>query len=179
MVSKPTWNFLSGFFLNGIFAKPFFLLVKPVGVIKWRRRNKCGPKRNRKPSLSTCHWSLNSISSHFHKFDIICLSESYLNSSNSADDETLEISGYNLVHPDHPLNKKRGSVFIHYKNYLPLWIISISYLSECINFETMIGNKICNFITLYRSSSQNQNDFQEFIDNLQINLHKQISTNKS
>ena len=31
----------------------------------------------------------------------------------------------------------------------------------------MIGNKICNFITLYRSPSQNQDDFQaSFIDNL-------------
>ena len=30
----------------------------------------------------------------------------------------------------------------------------------------MIGNKICNFITLYRSPSQNQDDFQAFIDNL-------------
>ena len=34
----------------------------------------------------------------------------------------------------------------------------------------MIGNKICNFITLFRSPSQNQDDFQAFIDNLEINL---------
>ena len=34
----------------------------------------------------------------------------------------------------------------------------------------MIGNKICNFITLYRSPSQNQDDFQAFIDSLEINL---------
>ena len=34
----------------------------------------------------------------------------------------------------------------------------------------MIGNKICNFITLYRSPSQNQDDFQAFIDNLEMNL---------
>ena len=34
----------------------------------------------------------------------------------------------------------------------------------------MIGNKICNFITLYRSPSQNQDDFQAFIDNLETNL---------
>ena len=58
-----------------------------------------------KASLSICYWNLNSISAHnyaklsllraylaFHKFDIICLSETYLNSSNSPDDETLEIS---------------------------------------------------------------------------------------
>ena len=34
----------------------------------------------------------------------------------------------------------------------------------------MIGNKICNFITLKRSPSQNQDYFQVFIDNLEINL---------
>ena len=34
----------------------------------------------------------------------------------------------------------------------------------------MIGNKSCNFITLYRSSSQNKDYFQAFIDNLERNL---------
>ena len=34
----------------------------------------------------------------------------------------------------------------------------------------MIGNKIRNFIALYRSPSQNQDDFQAFIDNLEMNL---------
>ena len=69
-----------------------------------------GPKRTPKARLSICHWNLNSISADnyvklsllraylaFHKFDIICLSETYLNSSNSPDNETLAISGYNLV----------------------------------------------------------------------------------
>ena len=70
---------------------------------------------------------------------------------------------------DHPLNSKRGGVCIYYKNYLPLRIISVNYLSE-LNFEIMIGNKICNFIALYRSPSQNQVDFQAFIGNLELNL---------
>ena len=155
------------------------LLVLSIGDVE----KNPGPKRTLKASLSICHWNLNSISAHnyvklsllraylaFHNFDIICLSETYLNSSNSPDDETLEISGYNLVRSDHPLNSKRGGVCIYYKNYLPLRIISVNYLSECINFEIMIGNKICNFITLYRSPSQNQDDFQAFIDNLEMNL---------
>ena len=34
----------------------------------------------------------------------------------------------------------------------------------------MIGNKIRNFITLYRSPIQNQDDFQAFKDNLEMNL---------
>ena len=34
----------------------------------------------------------------------------------------------------------------------------------------MIFKKICKFITLFRSPSQNQDDFQQFIDNLEVNL---------
>ena len=49
----------------------------------------------------------------FHKFDIICLSETYLNSGNSPDDDTLEFSGYNLVRSDHRFNMQRGGVCIY------------------------------------------------------------------
>ena len=55
----------------------------------------------------------------FHKFDIIYLSEIYLNSSNSPTDETLEISEYNLVRSEHPLNSKRGGVCMYYKTTYP------------------------------------------------------------
>ena len=34
----------------------------------------------------------------------------------------------------------------------------------------MIGNKICKFITLYKSPSQRQDHFKAFIDNLGIDL---------
>ena len=85
--------------------------------------------------------------------------------------------GYNLVRSDHPFNSKWGGVCVYYKNCLPLRIISVNYLSECINFETMIGNKICNFITLYKSPSQNQYDFQAFIDNLEMNLETPVQKN--
>ena len=53
-----------------------------------------------------------------HKFDIIYLSEAYLDSS--IDDESLEISGSYLIRSDHPPNKKRGGICIYYKNVLPL-----------------------------------------------------------
>ena len=86
---------------------------------------KPGPKRTPKASLSICHWNLNRISAHnyiklsllraylaFHIFDIICLSKICLNFTNSPDDETLEISGYNLVRSDHHLNSNRVSFTI-------------------------------------------------------------------
>ena len=167
-----------GFSLNTFFWLQSLLILLSSDV-EISPGPKCIPKSN----LSICHWNLNSISAHnyakfsllraylvFHKCDIICLSEIYLNSGNSRDDKTLEVSGYNLVRHDHPLNSKRGGVCIYYKNYLPLRIISVNYLSECIKLEIMIGKKICHFTTLYRSPSQNQDDFQAFIDNIKTNL---------
>ena len=47
-----------------------------------------------------------------HKVDIICLSETYLDSSISNDDENSEIPGYDLFRADHPSNTKQGGVCI-------------------------------------------------------------------
>ena len=93
-----------------------------------------------------------------HKFDIICLSETYLDSSTTSDDDNLAISGYNLIRSDHPSNNKRCGVCIYYKNFLHLRVLSIQYLQEYINFELNIGGKICNFISLYTSPSQTQDE---------------------
>ena len=105
-----------------------------------------------------------------HKFDIIYLSETYLDSSVAPDDENLEISGYSLVRSDHPSNNKRGGVCVYYKNVLPLRVLDIQYLHECINFELKIGDKLCNFVALYRSPSHTQDEFEKFSDNLELNL---------
>ena len=76
----------------------------------------------------------------------------------------------NLIRPDHPSNNKRRGTCIYYKNFLPLRVLSIQYLQECINFELNIGGKICSSISLYRFASQTQNEFEKFIDNLELNL---------
>ena len=73
-----------------------------------------------------------------HKFDVICLSETYLDSSILNDDDNLQISGYNLYKEDHPLNVKWGGVCIYYKGSFLLKIKNIHYLQECINFEIKI-----------------------------------------
>ena len=43
-----------------------------------------------------------------YKFDIICISETYLDSSTPSDNSDLEISGYTLAYSEHPSNKKEG-----------------------------------------------------------------------
>ena len=49
-----------------------------------------------------------------YKFDIICLSKTYLNSKTPPDDVNLEIVGYNIDGEDHPSNGKRGGVCVYY-----------------------------------------------------------------
>ena len=103
-----------------------------------------------------------------HKFDIICLSEIYLDSS--IDDGSLEISGYYLLRSDHPSNKKRGGICIYYKNFLPLKVTGVRLLEECIVFDLIISKKLCRFAALYRSPSRSQDHFATFSNNFKITL---------
>ena len=48
---------------------------------------------------------------------------------------------------------------------------------ECINFELNIAGKICNFISLYRSPSQTQDEFEKIVDNLESNLESLCQNN--
>ena len=41
-----------------------------------------------------------------HKFDVICISETYLDSDTSDDDDNQKIAGCNLIQADHPPNTK-------------------------------------------------------------------------
>ena len=142
-----------------------------------------GPKPVSGQSFSIFHLNLNSISAHnytkislltayvlVHNFDIICLSETNLNSETSTDDQNLAMPGYCLLRADHPSNNKRGGICIFHRTTLPLRLLNISYLSECITFEISIGNQVCRFIHLYRSPSQTQEEFQTFISNLKLSL---------
>ena len=75
-----------------------------------------GPKM--KSQLSFCDKNLNGFSAHnlvkvsvlqalavTHEYDIISLSETFLDLSISNDNEIIRIEGYNLLWVDHPSNK--------------------------------------------------------------------------
>ena len=114
-----------------------------------------GPEKDFSQTISIGHWNLNSFDADnftkvallkaylsVQRFDIFYIPKTYLNSSITEDDDSLRIPGYDLVRSDHPSNNKRGSVVIYYKNFLPLKLIDIKYLSESILFELQIGFKI-------------------------------------
>ena len=89
-----------------------------------------------------------------HKFDIICISESYLNSDTLSNDNNLNIPGYNMSRADHASGNRRGGGCIYYKESLPIKMLNINYLQECICFDLKIGSKVCTIVSLYRSPSQ-------------------------
>ena len=96
-----------------------------------------GPKPKPCQSFSICHWNVNSVSAHnfskvsllrayisIHKFDVICISETFLK----------KIEGYNIVRSDHLSNSRRGGIYIYYNQLLALKILNIKYVHECIVF---------------------------------------------
>ena len=103
-----------------------------------------------------------------HKFDIICLSVTFLNDTYK--DNDLNLNGYSLLRADHPSNAKRGGVCIYYKENLPLKLISTPYLNESLLCEVTIGSKKCIIGTVYRSPSQNSDEFESFLSNFEFLL---------
>ena len=86
------------------------------------------PEPGHSNSFFFCHQSLNGIADHnflkmflvraynaIHRFNVICLSETYLESSYHTDDHQLAFPRYNLIRADNPNNIKRGGVFIYYR----------------------------------------------------------------
>ena len=50
-------------------------------------------------------------------------------------------------------------------------------MQESICFELKPAGKTCNFLSLYRSPSQSQDDFETFIENLELNLENSVQRN--
>ena len=82
-----------------------------------------GPKYS---SLKFYHWNLNGLTAHDsikisllqayiiqNNYDIICLSETFLNSSIQTNDDRISIDEYKLIRADHPSDSKRGGVCIY------------------------------------------------------------------
>ena len=133
---------------------------------------------------------MNSITSHkflkvkllsaynaIQKFDIICISESYLNSDILSSDEKLNITGYDMFRADHPSGDRRGGVCIYYKETLLIKELKISYLQESICFDLKIGNKLCSIVSLCRSPSQTSDEFENFLNNLNLTLESVTQRN--
>ena len=87
-----------------------------------------------------------------HNYDIICLSETFLNSSIETNDDRISVDGYNLTRADHPSDSKRGGVCIYYKEHIPLIKRDdICTLDNCLMTEICWQDEKCFFFNLYLS----------------------------
>ena len=82
---------------------------------------------------------LSSIADHntIHKYDFICVSETYLDSPVHTQDRDILINGYNLICADQP-NNNRDGVCIYYRESLAVELVETNYLSECLLCEVML-----------------------------------------
>ena len=126
--------------------------------------------------LTFSHWNLNGLTAHDsikisllpahitqHNYDIICLSETFLNSSIQSDDNRIKLDGYNLIKSDHTSDSKRGGVCIYNKEHIPLVKRDdICTLDNCLVTEIRSKNEKCFLTYIYRSPSQNHEEFQNF-----------------
>ena len=68
-----------------------------------------------------------------HKFDIICLLETNLDNSYHSDE--LALPGYSLIRADNLKNIKREGVCIDYQEALPVKVINVNILNQCLVCE--------------------------------------------
>ena len=115
---------LANFLLFSVFF--FQSLLSRCGDIE----KNAGPKYS---SLRFCHWNLNGLIAHDcikiiliqayitdQNFDIVCLSETFLNPAIQNDDHKLKIDGYNLIRSDHASDSKKVESVFAIKNILLL-----------------------------------------------------------
>ena len=66
-----------------------------------------------------------------HNFDVVCISEIYLDSTTALDDKNLGIAGYNLLRADHASNSENCGVCVFYENSPASTLIDVHFLQEC------------------------------------------------
>ena len=107
-----------------------------------------GPKKKETRFFTYLHWNINSILAHnkltllqayntIQYYDILYISETYLDSSVSNDGTILSLPGYNLARSDPPGNVK-SSVCLYYKEKLSLRMINVSFLAQCALCEVTL-----------------------------------------
>ena len=142
-----------------------------------------GPKRIPHSYFSCCHWNVNSLATDnyykvlapkaynsTYKYDFICISETFLDSSFEPNDKDLMLDGYKLIRSDHPSNTKRGVVCIYYKESLVVCLVDITSLPECLVCEVTIQNKKGYVAVMYRSPSQSSIEFESFLSGFEVML---------
>jgi len=104
-----------------------------------------------------------------HHYDIMVLSETMLDKS--IKNEDIFIQGFNreIFRSDHPSNTKTGGVCVYFREGLPIKRRDdLEMLQEAVVAEINFLRKKILFVAIYRTPSQNNEQFKIFMDKLQI-----------
>ena len=140
-------------------------------------------------TLDFCCWNLNSIAAYdflrvslieaynsLYNYDLIGIVETHIDST--VDKDKLAMDGYTLHEANHPQNIKRGGVGLYIKDSLPSKNRSDQVtLPECVVCEIQLNRKKYFFVVIYRSPSQDQNEFDNFTINFELLLSKMHAEN--
>ena len=119
-----------------------------------------------------CHWNLNVLATHdvikvplleafitSNNFELVCLSETFLDSTVPSDDVNIQINGYSLLTAIHPNDIKCGGVRIYFKESLPLIRRNdLTNIKDFLVTEINVNNEKLFFICLYRSPIQSHDE---------------------
>ena len=135
-------------FFDTIFSK--ILLVNSGDI-----ETNPGPRKS--SPIKFCRWNLNGLAAHdfikvplieafisTHNFDILCFSETFLDSAIDLNDENINIDGYSILRADHLSNNKRGGICISFKQSLPLIRRDdLNTMQEAIVTKISVKNETC------------------------------------
>ena len=130
-----TWSSITEAKFQNSFVLSFFFLITFLSLLLILSNDvelNPGPKKDSpKRNFSIAHWNLKSIAvqnfvklsqleayNTMHSYDLICSSETWLDSATSINSNDLSLKGYNLHRVDNPDNVKKGGVCVYYKETL-------------------------------------------------------------
>ena len=184
------WRAVIGLFLSCIIGKWLITALRCYSISNLKfalffillllchRDIKSNPGRKKSGNcqpLKFCHWNPNSILSEnyfkvsllksfnaLHNYDFICLSETFLSSAVSSTFNSLNIDGYNIVQSDHPSGLKRGGMCCYFQEGLPIRIMKMTPMTECLVLEMLYNNKLVIVFVIYCSPSRFSQEFAQF-----------------
>ena len=136
-------------------------------------------------NLKFFHWNLDSLTARSNtkillieaynsvfNYDLIVVSDTRLNQSIDSDDIRIEGFSNEIFRSDHPSNSRvPGRVCICYKENVPIKRRKdLEILQESVVTEITFGRKKVFFIVLYRHPHQTSDEFDLFLDRLQLTV---------
>ena len=169
---------LLGAAIDSIYLFPLDTLLLLAGDIE------LNPGPQTENSLRFFHWNLKGICARngvkiplieayksLYKYDVIAVSESMLDSKVRDEEISMESFSKEVFRNDHPSDSKVGGVCMYFRDGRPIRRRKdLELLHEIIVADIKIGRKKIFIVTAYRSPSQNSEQFEVFMDKLQMTL---------